>query len=93
MSPRGWLRAKGIRRACLLIPFRLSDAFGHREGDLAIIRAADALEETFRDSDILARLGGDEFAVLASDASIPNREAIVPRTLRSLVISCHLASA
>jgi diguanylate cyclase (GGDEF)-like protein len=62
----------------------INDAFGHREGDLAIIRAADALEETFRDSDILARLGGDEFAVLASGASIPNRQAIVPRMDRSL---------
>jgi two-component system cell cycle response regulator len=62
----------------------INDAFGHREGDLAIIRAADALEKTFRDSDILARLGGDEFAVLASEASIPNRQAIVPRMDRSL---------
>ena len=62
----------------------INDAFGHREGDLAIIRAANALEETFRDSDILARLGGDEFAVLASEASIPNRQAIVPRIDRSL---------
>src|ERR1700682_275949 len=57
----------------------INDSFGHQEGDLALIRAADALEETFRDSDILARLGGDEFAVLASEASIPNRQAIVPR--------------
>ncbi|HET6932385.1 MAG TPA: GGDEF domain-containing protein [Candidatus Acidoferrum sp.] len=62
----------------------INDAFGHREGDLAIVRAADALEETFRDSDILARLGGDEFAVLASSASISNREAIVARMDRSL---------
>jgi diguanylate cyclase (GGDEF)-like protein len=62
----------------------VNDAFGHREGDLAIIRGADALEKTFRDSDILARLGGDEFAVLASEASISNREAIVSRMDRSL---------
>lgn len=62
----------------------INDGFGHQEGDLAIIRAANALEETFRDSDILARLGGDEFAVLASAASIPNRQAIVPRMDRSL---------
>ena len=62
----------------------INDAFGHREGDLAIIRAADALGETFRDSDILARLGGDEFAVLASSASISNRDAIVARMARGL---------
>ena len=62
----------------------INDTFGHREGDLAIIRAADALEKTFRDSDILARMGGDEFSVLASEASISNREAIVARMNRSL---------
>ena len=62
----------------------INDSFGHHEGDLALVRAADALEETFRDSDILARLGGDEFAVLASDASSPGRQAIVPRIEKSL---------
>jgi two-component system cell cycle response regulator len=57
----------------------------HRHGeDLALVRGVDALEETLRDSDILARLGGDEFAVLASDASFPNREAIVSRIGKSL---------
>jgi diguanylate cyclase (GGDEF)-like protein len=63
---------------------QINDSFGHREGDLALVRAADALEETFRDSDILARLGGDEFAVLALDASSPSRQAIVPRIDQSL---------
>lgn len=62
----------------------INDSFGHHEGDLALIRAADALKMTFRDSDILARLGGDEFAVLASEASIPNRQAIVPRLEQNL---------
>ena len=50
----------------------INDSFGHREGDLALVRTANALERTFRDSDILARPGGDEFAVLASEASNPN---------------------
>ncbi len=62
----------------------INDSFGHREGDLALIRTADALEESFRDSDLLARIGGDEFVVLASGASIPNRQAIVPRMVDSL---------
>jgi diguanylate cyclase (GGDEF)-like protein len=62
----------------------INDSCGHQEGDLALVRAADALEETFRDSDILARLGGDEFTVLASGASIPNRETIVSRIGQSL---------
>ncbi|MGB8459480.1 MAG: GGDEF domain-containing protein [Candidatus Acidiferrum sp.] len=62
----------------------INDAFGHREGDLAIVRAADVLEETFRDSDILARLGGDEFVMLALETSIPSRRAVMPRIEKSL---------
>jgi two-component system, cell cycle response regulator len=62
----------------------INDCFGHKAGDVALIRAADALAETFRDSDILARVSGDEFAVLASDASIPCSQAIVPRIEKNL---------
>jgi diguanylate cyclase (GGDEF)-like protein len=62
----------------------INDSFGHREGDLALIRAADALAQTFRDSDILARLGGDEFAVLALEATCQNQEAILRRLEKSL---------
>jgi diguanylate cyclase (GGDEF)-like protein len=62
----------------------INDSFGHRDGDLALIRAADALEETFRDSDVLARLGGDEFAVLAWEAAIPDTRAILRRVEKNL---------
>src|SRR6267143_4698500 len=46
-----------------------NDSYGHQEGDSVLVRFADALRETFRDSDVLARLAGDEFAVLAADTS------------------------
>lgn len=62
----------------------INDSFGHREGDFALIRAADALEETFRDSDVLARLGGDEFAALAWEASIPDTQVILSRMEKNL---------
>jgi two-component system cell cycle response regulator len=57
---------------------RINDSFGHPEGDMALIRTADALEQTFRESDLLARLGGDEFAVLATEAA-QNQEVILSR--------------
>jgi diguanylate cyclase (GGDEF)-like protein len=57
----------------------INDSFGHREGDHALVRAADALEEVFRDSDILARLGGDEFAALAFEASKSHEAGILRR--------------
>jgi len=62
----------------------INDTFGHREGDFALVRTAEALEQTFRDSDILARLGGDEFAVLAVEASCKNQEVILRRLEKSL---------
>jgi len=62
----------------------INDSYGHREGDLAIVRAADALERTFRGSDILARIGGDEFAVLAMEASTQSEEVILRRLEKSL---------
>jgi len=63
---------------------KINDTFGHREGDFALVRTADALEQTFRDSDILARLGGDEFAVLAVEASREDQEVILRRLEKSL---------
>jgi diguanylate cyclase (GGDEF)-like protein len=57
----------------------INDTFGHREGDLALVRTADALQRTFRNSDIVARLSGDEFAVLALEASCQDQDAILRR--------------
>jgi len=63
---------------------QINDSFGHFEGDRALKRAADVLEETFRDSDVLARLGGDEFAVLAVEASGHSEATIKTRLLECL---------
>jgi diguanylate cyclase (GGDEF)-like protein len=62
----------------------INDSYGHREGDLALIHTADALEHTFRDSDILARLGGDEFVVLATEASVQTSEVLLRRLEKAL---------
>jgi len=62
---------------------QINDTFGHQEGDLALMRTAKTLEQTFRNSDVIARLGGDEFAVLALEASGENRGAILRRLGKS----------
>jgi diguanylate cyclase (GGDEF)-like protein len=58
---------------------KINDAYGHAEGDLALMRAADVLKQTFRESDVIARFGGDEFAVLALATSSQYQEAVVSR--------------
>jgi diguanylate cyclase (GGDEF)-like protein len=65
----------------------INDTCGHREGDLALVRTADALEQTFRSSDILARLGGDEFAVFALETSSQYEDVILRRLEKNLKAS------
>jgi diguanylate cyclase (GGDEF)-like protein len=57
----------------------INDKFGHREGDVALQRAAQLLRKTFRDSDVVARLGGDEFVVLATDTPRSKKQAVITR--------------
>ena len=63
---------------------KTNDAFGHDEGDALLLRAAAALNNTFRESDILARLGGDEFAILAGEGLDRTSEAILSRLDKSI---------
>ena len=54
---------------------QINDAFGHPEGDRALIEVADVLRKTFRESDIVARIGGDEFLVMAMETEKPEVES------------------
>jgi len=63
---------------------QINDSFGHFEGDRALKRMAEVLEETFRDSDVVARLGGDEFAVLAIEAAGHSEATIKTRLFECL---------
>jgi diguanylate cyclase (GGDEF)-like protein len=63
---------------------KINDAYGHREGDLALVRTADALEKSLRGSDILSRLGGDEFVALALETSNQTQEVILSRLEKNL---------
>jgi len=62
----------------------VNDTWGHEEGDRALVEAADLLEETFRDSDVMGRLGGDEFVVLMVDCAPDEAEMLVGRLLRNM---------
>lgn len=62
----------------------INDCYGHRAGDMALIQVADALEHTFRGSDIVARLSGDEFAILALEAAGHDEATILRRFEKNL---------
>ncbi len=55
---------------------QINDTFGHHEGDLALIRTAKTLRETFRKSDLIGRIGGDEFPIMAMEADENTVETI-----------------
>jgi diguanylate cyclase (GGDEF)-like protein len=63
---------------------QINDRLGHSEGDVAIMRVARILRDTFRDSDIVARLGGDEFSILANEASSDSQKDIWRRLKENL---------
>ncbi|SDL27879.1 HD domain-containing phosphohydrolase [Halarsenatibacter silvermanii] len=42
----------------------INNSYGHKRGDRVLKKAAEILENSVRDEDILARFGGDEFVIL-----------------------------
>jgi len=44
----------------------INDTFGHRAGDMALVRTAGEITTQVRATEIFARLGGDEFAILSN---------------------------
>ncbi|GAA0854098.1 bifunctional diguanylate cyclase/phosphodiesterase [Aliiglaciecola litoralis] len=46
---------------------QVNDTYGHHIGDLLLIKVAEILQQSIRESDTLSRLGGDEFAILLED--------------------------
>lgn len=57
----------------------VNDKFGHFEGDQLIIKTADMLKDTFRNSDIIARIGGDEFVIFPVVAEEGATDVILTR--------------
>jgi diguanylate cyclase (GGDEF)-like protein/PAS domain S-box-containing protein len=86
-----YLQVEGRRKTPLFLLFldldnlkRINDSFGHRAGDIALIRLADILKKTFRSSDVKARMGGDEFAVFPVGANRISVEASLTRLNKAI---------
>ena len=62
----------------------VNDKEGHAAGDALLMKAADALIEATRTSDVVARLGGDEFCILGIECDYKFAKVIEKRIRKSL---------
>jgi diguanylate cyclase (GGDEF)-like protein len=70
----------------------INDRFGHRAGDRAIRRVANALRVSRRTADTAGRIGGDEFAVLLPESDRAHALRFLER-VRSLLAGHRRAGA
>ncbi|GAB4483194.1 MAG: hypothetical protein OHK006_03430 [Thermodesulfovibrionales bacterium] len=70
----------------------INDTFGHQEGDAALVEFGRALQNNYRQSDILARIGGDEFIVFPVGDCTDSTEVIV-RRLTEVIDLCNSSRA
>lgn len=57
----------------------INDAFGHKKGDDVLVKIAQAIKDSCRESEIVARYGGDEFVMLLPKTTTEAAEKIVER--------------
>jgi len=62
----------------------INDTFGHHVGDAALIKTAEILNRTFRESDIKGRMGGDEFAVFPIDSDMAGVDGAIRRLEKNI---------
>lgn len=67
----------------------INDAFGHPEGDKALVQIARILRESCRKEDVIARLGGDEFVIFLPRTNSRACAEILDR----IKYSCHQKSS
>lgn len=70
---------------------KINDTYGHKVGDLFLIKLAERLTNSIRQEDFAARIGGDEFIVIISEIeNRKNAEAATDKIYKALNTSYHL---
>ena len=68
-------KGKGGRHAVIMVDIdnfkHINDTYGHIQGDIALMKVSQQLQNLFRSTDIVGRIGGDEFLVLLKDYASP----------------------
>ena len=62
----------------------INDTYGHLLGDEVIIKVAQIIELSIRESDIAARFGGEEFVVLLQDCNLQSAKIVAEKIRNSI---------
>lgn len=67
---------------------RINDNLGHKAGDNLLIKIANLLKKTVRESDLVIRFGGDEFLIILLCESPSEAEFVAQRIQTTIHTSC-----
>ncbi|HNB50949.1 MAG TPA: diguanylate cyclase [Anaerolineales bacterium] len=67
----------------------VNDCYGHRRGDMLLIRVAHILKTHLRKTDTVTRLGGDEYALLLPETDNSQARFLVSRIREALLSAMH----
>ncbi|OPJ59645.1 GGDEF domain-containing protein [Clostridium oryzae] len=63
---------------------KINDAFGHGEGDIALVNLVHIMKSQLRQEDIIIRYGGDEFILILNVETEHEAEAIIRRISKAV---------
>ena len=63
---------------------RINDSFGHKAGDLCLVRVSELFRQSVRREDILFRYGGDEFCIILPETGIEQGWSTANRILEGV---------
>ncbi|UCE84655.1 MAG: diguanylate cyclase, partial [Deltaproteobacteria bacterium] len=72
---------------------RLNDRLGHAAGDELLVRIAQIMATSVRESDLLARYGGEEFVVLATGTDLPGAVRLAEKIRMSVAETSFILDA
>ena len=58
---------------------RVNDTFGHRVGDMVLIKLVAAIKPMLRTNDVLGRYGGEEFGILLPQTTLSDAQMVAER--------------
>lgn len=71
----------------------VNDSHGHLDGSRALVEAAQLIQRSARETDIVARFGGDEFVVVLPDTGSEGAKAVAERVRGNFAKHRFLATA